>query len=332
MALVVKNLWVKQGTLNFPGRTVPFWGLASSQGAPPTLPGPTIEAVTGDTVYVVLRNNAIPQRVSVMFPGQRNVWVMGRPWGAKKASPRYEGGRMISLTDYLEPGRATSITYTFEATRPGVFLYESGTNPANQVQMGLYGVIIVRPPGYNVPSDPNYKTAYGAGTGTRFDIEKTMVIGELDSLMHEALAQGAGYNILDYSPDYWVINGRSYPDTLRSNYDPQMPSQPLGSSVAVRTGRRLLIRVVNVGFQNHTFHLGGIVGRVVAGDGYPFTSPARDTSYRKTAITLGSGQSFDIIITPEYPGEFYLRDRDYNHVVNGDVFPGGMMTRVDVTP
>ncbi len=332
MALVIRYLWTKQGVLNLPGKTVPFWGFAPSRGAPPTLPGPTIDAVVGDTVYVVLNNEAIPDRVSVMFPGQRNVWAIGRSWGARKVSPRYEGGQMVSLTDYLEPGSPFSITYMFRATRPGTFLYESGTTPERQVQMGLYGALVVRPVGHNVPSSPSYRTAYGAGTGSRFDIERLMILGELDSLMHETLSQGQPYNILDYSPDWWVVNGRAYPDTVKPDKAPEMPAQPLGSAIAARSRQRVLLRLVNAGFQNHGFHFGGLVARVVAGDGHPLTPPATDTSYQKTALTLGSGQSLDVLIALESPGEFYLRDRDYNHVVNQDSFPGGMMTRLNVSP
>lgn len=332
MALVVRNLWVKRGTLSLPGNTVPFWGFAPSATALPRLPGPTIEVTVGDMVFVVLWSNELSERVSIVFPGQRSVWVMSGRWGVRKASPQYENGRMVSFTDFLDPSAPGPIAYVFNATRPGVYLYESGTSPERQVQMGLYGVIVIRPQGYGTPTDPDYRTAYGAGTGSRFDVEKTLVLADIDTLMHEALASGEAYNILDYSPDYWVMNGRSYPDTVRGDRDPALPSQPVGSSIAARVGQRLLLRIVNAGFQNHTLHFGGLVGRVVAGDGYPLTTQTVDASYEKTAITLGSGQSFDVMVTPAGPGEFYLRDRDYNHLVNRDTFPGGMMTRLDVAP
>jgi len=37
------------------------------------------------------------------------------------------------------------VTYSFVATHPGTFVYESGTNPDVQVPMGLFGALIVRP-------------------------------------------------------------------------------------------------------------------------------------------------------------------------------------------
>lgn len=96
------------------------------------------------------------------------------------------------------------------------------------------------------------------------------------------------------------------------------------------SGQKMLLRVVNAGFQNHTLHLGGLEGRVVAGDGFPLVSATLDASYLKTAITLGAGQSYDLIVTPQYPGEYYFYSGEYHHVVNDEQFPGGMMTKMEV--
>ncbi len=330
MALVVKSIWAKRGSLSLAGRTVPFWGFAASPAGPPLLPGPTIDAVVGDTVFVVVRNADLPVRVSVMFPGQDAVWALGRPWGAKRAGPVSEGGRIVSFTDFIEPGSDAPITYTFRATRPGAYLYESGTDPEIQVQMGLYGALIVRPRGYDSPFDPDFRTAYGAGTGTGYDLEKTMVIAEIDSAMHEAVGAGLPHNMLDFSPDFWLVSGRCYPDTLKGDGDPLLPSQPAGSSVSARAGQRLLIRLLNAGFLNHTFHFGGLIGRIVAGDARPLTTPLGDNSYQKAAVTLGSGQGYDVILALDQPGRFYLRAAEHDHLVNSDDFPGGMMARLDV--
>ncbi len=37
------------------------------------------------------------------------------------------------------------MTYSFVASKPGTYIYESGTNPEKQVRMGLFGALIVRP-------------------------------------------------------------------------------------------------------------------------------------------------------------------------------------------
>lgn len=330
MAVVVKNLWVQQDFISISGKQIPFWGFASSRGGPPLLPGPVIEAEMRDRVIIHLRNPLFPRPVSIIFPGQEIVWVRKPNEDWKFVSPQYINDKMVSLTDYLESAARSSISYQIAARRPGVFLYESGTNPEEEVQMGLYGTLVIRPIGYNTPSHPNYKTAYGAGTGSKFDVEKILVLGELDGKMHNLLSQGEMYSILNYNPDHWIINGRTYPDTIRDNHDPALPSQPLSSSIKAQVGQKVLIRVINAGFHPHTLQLGGLVGHVVAGDGYPLITPSIDLSYNKTSVTLGSGQSYDILLTMETKSEYYLCAREYNHLVNGTEYPGGMMTKITV--
>jgi len=45
----------------------------------------------------------------------------------------------------VAPASGGSATYSFVATHPGTFVYESGTNPDVQVPMGLFGALVVRP-------------------------------------------------------------------------------------------------------------------------------------------------------------------------------------------
>lgn len=334
MALAFRSLWAKTGTISLPGSAgtvqVPFWGFSGSEQDSPIFPGPILEVREGDIITVTLRSE-IPFPTSLVFPGQRGVLVRRAAGVWKRVSPEYAGGIMTSFTDSLSAEEAW-VRYLFRAARPGVFLYESGTRPDYQVQMGLYGVIIVRPRGFAVPGNPGYRTAYGPCTASRFDVEKVLVLGEVHKAMHESLARGLGFNMMEFAPDAWVINGRSYPDTVKPDGDPSLPSQPHGSEVQVGVGQRVLLRLVNAGFLNHTVHLGGLTGTVIAEDAFPLVSGTKDASYEKTAITLGAGQRVDVLIVPEHPGEYLIRSRDYSRVVNDDSFPGGMMTRLVVSP
>lgn len=332
MANIVRLLSVKSGTISLPGNVVPFWGFSKKFFGTPQIPGPLIESREGDNIRVMLFNSPVSgiiEPVSIIFPGQENVLVRHLPGGSlEPVQPQYSGGVMKSLTNYINPGDY-GIEYRFQVTRPGVYLYESGTNPEKQVQMGLYGVILVWPNRYNVPAHPNYKTAYGAGTQSNYDIVKVIVLGEIDTVMHNNVNEGVYYNMLNFKPDVWVINGRPFPDTLSGD---NTSTQPYGSSINCRVEQRVLLRIINAGFQNHTFHFGGLVGKIVAEDSYPLVTSAGDATYEKTGFTLGAGQSVDVIITPTTTGEYYLYDREYNHLVNIDQFPGGMMTRLNVNP
>lgn len=318
MATYQFSLRTEAGTATVPGPTgpvtVPFWGFrdVAVPGKPTQLPGPTLEAEVGGQAIVTLEN-ALSEPASIAFPGQELV-----PQPVKDSS-----GKFISYTNPAPAGG--SVTYTFQAARAGSFLYESGTSPERQVQMGLYGVLIVRPSDFDA-GDPARRTAYGPGT--EFDIEKVLVLGDIDTAMHAAIAAGEPFDLLQYAPDYWMINGRSYPHTLAPD---DGSSQPYGASITAQVGQRVLLRCLNAGFEPHSLCFGGLTARVVGADGSPLITPSLDASYQKTAVTIGAGQTFDVIIRPEAAGEYYIFDRALNHVVGAGAFPGGMMTRLIVT-
>lgn len=304
------SVWAKSGTLALPGvGPVPFWGFAPSGGGTPQLPGPMHEVWQGDNVQFDLHNDlTVP--TSLVFG------LEFTPQPVKDAQGVFE-----AYNTQAAPGG--SVSYTFTAVRPGAFRYESGTAQERQIQMGLYGLIIVRPTGFN-PGVPSTWTAYGPGTGTEFDVERVLVLGEVDVTWHQAIIGGDPLG--DFDPGHFVLNGRSYPDTVAPD---DSSSQPFGSRVTASTGQRVLLRVVNAGFLNHTLRLEGVTARVVAGDGWPLVG-AIDATYQQDTLTIGSGQSCDLIFTAPAAGKYLVYDRDLGHVVNDNQFPGGILTWVEV--
>src|SRR5207248_5830839 len=114
------------------------------------VPGPTLVVTEGQTVTVTLTNNlpASAGNTSILFPGF-NVSASGGVQGL--------------LTSEAVPG--STVTYTFTASSPGTRAYYSGTQGDLQVEMGLYGAIIVLPNG--APSNgpcPTHNTAAGLNT------------------------------------------------------------------------------------------------------------------------------------------------------------------------
>src|SRR5205807_2371221 len=96
------------------------------------VPGPTLVVTEGQTVTVTLTNNlpASAGNTSILFPG----------FTLTSACPAANQGL---LTCEAAPGG--SVTYTFTASSPGTRAYYSGTQGDLQVEMGLYGAIIVLP-------------------------------------------------------------------------------------------------------------------------------------------------------------------------------------------
>ena len=94
-------------------------------------PGPTLIVHEGDAVTVNLTNQlTVP--VSIVFPGQIGVTA--------------SGGAAGLLTSEATPSGGT-VSYSFTASKPGTYMYHSGTSPELQVEMGLMGALIIRPTG-----------------------------------------------------------------------------------------------------------------------------------------------------------------------------------------
>jgi FtsP/CotA-like multicopper oxidase with cupredoxin domain len=267
------------------GPAVPIWGFAidlaplaaGCGGAVADLPGPVLDVALADSVTVTL-DNQLTEPVSISFTGQGLAPdLVGAPAGG-------------------------SATYTFTADAPGTFLYQAGLNVTRQVPMGLYGALIIRPP----------TGAYGAGT--EFDIEAVMVLSEVDTDLNNSTP---GFTMLDYKPDYWLINGRSYPDAALN---------PIASAAA---GQKVLFRYVNAGLEHHTMLLLGAHQRFVGRDGYLIAFP-----YELVAETIPAGSTADAIVTigaPAAGGKLWLYNRQL-HLDNDGAAPGGMMASLAVLP
>src|SRR5580692_1385224 len=101
------------------------------------VPGPTLIVTEGQTVTITLTNN-LPLsagNTSILFPGFQVTT---------------SGGVAGLLTQEAAAGGGT-VTYTFTASSPGTRAYYSGTQGDLQVEMGMYGAIIVLPA--NIPSN-----------------------------------------------------------------------------------------------------------------------------------------------------------------------------------
>ena len=270
------NLKATSGRISTPdGGSVFMWGFAKNPGSF-QMPGPILCVTQGATVTVNLLNN-LAEPVSIVFPGQTDVTATGGSPGL--------------LTGQAPPGG--TITYSFTAGEPGTYLYESGTNPHKQVQMGLYGALIVRP-------------TMGAGfayndAATQFATarEYLLLLHDMDPGLHRAVERGDPYDVTKKHDRYWTINGRSFPDTIAANNVAYLPRQPYGALVRVRpatngTSLPALIRYANAGMSNHPFHPHGNHVRVIAQDGR-LLGAAGALSIEQFTQTAGSGQTFDLL-------------------------------------
>ncbi len=282
------TLVTRAGAISIPdGNTVYMWGL-SEAGNPFQHPSPVLCVNQGDTVTIVLQNT-LAEDTSLTFPGQLSVLANGVP-----SQPQFDGvGNLVSLAP-VAAANGGSMTYSFVAAEPGTYIYQSGTEPTKQVQMGLFGVLVVRP---TLGAEYAYNDA-----ATRFNpgTEYLVLLSEIDPVMHQAVEQGQPYNMNSYHPRYWMLNGRSWPDTIASNGAGYLPSQPYGALARIHpldpvtNPYPMLVRYVNVGTESTAFHPHGNHGRVIGRDGRMLKGPAgEDLSYEKFTVSVGPGQTWD---------------------------------------
>lgn len=271
------------------GNTIYSWSYGPTGGAF-QFPGPVLCVNQGDTVTVVL-HNTLPEATSIMFPGIDNVLANGAP-----AQPVFSGGTLTSLVPAAAATNG-SVTYSFTAANPGTYLYESGTDVGKQVQMGLYGALVVRPAGHPTWAYNNNGQAFG-----EFSSEFVMLLSEIDPNLHSAVELGQPYDVTTLHPRYWLINGRSFPDTIAPNNAAWLPNQPYSSLFHIKVTdpanganqAPALIRYLDAGSRNHPFHPHGQNGRVLARDATPlFDAAGNDLSYETFSFTIGSGQTWD---------------------------------------
>ncbi len=309
------------------------------------LPGPVLCANTGEHLVVHLQND-LPVATSIQFPGQRNVHY-------SYASPASDGpvgpvagadGTLESLVQDAAPG--TAVSYDFTADTEGTYLYQSGTDPQLQVQMGLFGALVVYPSGVTISAaDVQAIPVDGGGTnGSKGlgdteaqivatndaacayrsvtdpakcdqsaifekDRENILMLSEVDPGLHAFMEQAkqdnrpadmhSGTYPHGYEAHYFMINGRSMPDTIAPNFATWLPAQPYGSMAVVEpwdpsyNPLDAFIRYIGVGTAGYDFHPHSNHERVIAEDGALMKAVGADNTEEKFNILVGAGSTVD---------------------------------------
>ena len=286
-----------------PGRPQPFCNTMQ-------IPGPTLIVTAGQTVTVTLKNNlpAAAGNTSILFPGFTVTASApgSQPVGCTSSINPVQQGLLT-----MEAAPGCSVTYTFTATTPGTRAYYSGTQGDLQVEMGLHGAIIVLPS--TIPAnctsglaaqnlvaetywgESDFRLAAAAYNHPRtcYDREYLFQFSEMDLNIHtQALAQvtatkgctagmpGCSLSVPTepYHPAYFMINGRSMPDDMDSNYAFQYPHQPYNGNPHMHPGEQVLLRIIGQGRWQHPFHEHGNHVRILARDGNLILSQTNPTN------------------------------------------------------
>jgi len=188
--------------------------------------------------------------------------------------------------------------------------------------------------------------AYNDGDGsTAYDVEYPIQIHGFDPNFHFVGMTFNPEGFADIKDKYFLLNGRSYPDTMTSgalstpSADGAMHlSQPLPTIINIPAGGRALLRISDLDVSEfQTLASLGIPMQVIAINARLLRDQAGNNLYYNTnSITLGGGESLDVILdatdTTKYPSgsTFYLYTPNLDHLSNDAENFGGLMTEVHI--
>jgi len=303
------------------------------------LSAPQLVFDEGTEVRLTLSNLGLSQRPDLV-DGHTIHWH-----GFVNAVPLFDGVPELSIS--VPIGR--DFTYFFRPHDAGTYMYHCHFEDVEHVQMGMTGMLFVRPIGWQLGNRFAYS---GDSVGTRYDREFGFMLNEIFVEGHYRDAHIQTTDWTDFTASFSTMNGRTYPDTLKPNGDPltttagRLQYQPISSLVTANAGERVLLRLSSLGYESHTMTVDAFPLTVVAKDAVLLRNGAVTNYLTTNSVEVAPGESRDVIFTaPAYdanlPGgtdprygpynryDFY--DRGYRNASNGGGAGfGGMATEIRV--
>lgn len=297
------------------GKSIAMWGFAqdSAFGAGDgtvTVPGPALTVPANDNTLIIHLDNRLPDPTSIIIPGlPMPLSAPGQPFMIPQ---RNLDGRVRSFVHETASYNAAAVYYIWTAVKPGTYLYHSGTHPAVQVQMGLYGSLTKN------ALDAAPGAMAEAYTGIPYESEVVLLLSEIDPALHNAVATnnyGPGTvmtSTIHYDPKYFLINGEPF----SSSRSPIAAGSP---------GQSVLVRFLNAGLEDHIPVIENLYMKVLAEDGNLLPYPQD-----KYSLVLSAGRTLDALVTLPLAGGYYpVYDRKLA-LADGTASPGGMLVYLGV--
>jgi manganese oxidase len=312
-------------------------------------PAPLIYAAVGDVVEIRLKNlgTTLPTAPndphSIHLHGldvdAANDGVPETSIGAIPANLCADGttAPVGTTCDTPAPGAGNVIVYMFSPKFPGTAMYHCHQEADIHVQMGMYGALVI----YSAEDKANPNSAYrkgGPGSGFggqlygwKYDKDYVLLESEIGPAQHVSEELSGSYNPVDYRPTYWFLNGLSFPNTIHvglpgaagwadwiaahPGYDPFITGSVATKHVptSIPKGDKVLIRMINMGYETQPMHMHGLHGKVIGSDQrawYWANVPQQPwgLGLEKNTLTIGSGETYDwlvdfgqVTLTSKYP-------------------------------
>ena len=247
-------------------------------------PSPVIRIEQGDVVWLTLEN-------SHYFPHSIHLHGVDHPFMDRGGS----GNDGVGQTSQMDVMPGESKTYVIKARQPGTMYYHCHVQPHTHIPMGLAGILVVEE---NRPN--NWVQTLNVGAGKvrhpsvavsaeyqqEYDLQYQSVDKELHALTQSfndprliARAVNQEYDITDAKDDYYLLNGRAFPYTLRESLLVGEPNQ------------KIKLRILNGHTEPLALHIHGHKATETHYDGVPQRPEARVT---RDVYAMAPAQRLDL--------------------------------------
>ncbi len=289
------------------------------------LPSPTIRVEQGDRVKITLQNGHY-------FPHTIHLHGVDHPF--VKADGTGNDGVPQTSGPIVMPGQ--SFTYEIEPRQPGTMGYHCHVQTGAHVLMGLFGMFVVEE---NRPD--NWLQTLNVGAGhvrypsravleeydREYDLHYANADEELNDIIQQsndprviAKSMNRSYRLNERVPDYFLINGRSFPYTLRE------------SLIVVAPDEHIKLRVLNAGSGTIALHTHGHKATITHYDGVMAPKDARIT---RDVFDLVTAQRLDLdLFTKDDglhnygPGVWLYHDHSEQGITSNGMMPGGTLSAI----
>ncbi len=225
------------------------------------VPSPVIRVEQGDVVWLVLENTHY-------LPHSIHLHGIDHPF-MDHTGVGNDGVAQTSNMDVM-PGQTK--TYVIKPRQPGTMYYHCHVQPHTHIPMGLQGIFVVEE---NRPN--NWPQTLNVGAGQvrhpsvavleKYAREYDLHYQSADRELHELVARSANdprliakhmnmeYDTTDATDDYFMLNGRSFPYTLRE------------SLIHMEENQKVKLRVLNGHTESMALHIHGHKPTVTHYDG-----------------------------------------------------------------
>lgn len=289
-------------------------------------PSPTIRVEQGDTIQITLENTHY-------FPHTIHFHGVDHPFVDSDG----EGNDGVPHTSEIPVMPGDSRTYEMTPRHAGTMIYHCHVQPHMHIMMGLAGLFVIEE---NRPNNWIQTLNVGAGqvrypsaaVRNTYDQEYDLLYQSLDKELSEKIriandvrliahAMNQGYDITDATADYFLLNGRSFPYTMRESTIVVEPNQ----QVKIRMGNAEILEGIAVHSHGHKM-------TITAYDGTEHNPEAWIT---RDVYWLAPFQRLDLALNTTIDGLhsygegiWTMHDHAEKSITTNGVHPGGAMTEI----